>query len=46
VIAGREVETADDLKRLKQSLKPGERFEGVLSTDEARTIQVTLGGSP
>jgi hypothetical protein len=39
------VETADDLKRLKQSLKPGERFEGVLSTDEARTIQVTLGGS-
>jgi S1-C subfamily serine protease len=46
VIAGRDVETADDLKRLKQSLKPGERFEGVLSTDEARTIQVTLGGSP
>ncbi|MFM8985958.1 MAG: PDZ domain-containing protein, partial [Planctomycetia bacterium] len=45
VIAGREVETADDLKRLKQSLKPGERFEGVFSTDEARTIQVTLGES-
>jgi S1-C subfamily serine protease len=43
VIAGREVETADDIKRLKQSLKPGERFEGVLSTDDTRTIQVTLG---
>lgn len=43
VIAGREVETADDLNRLKKSLKPGERFEGVLSTDESRSIQVTLG---
>ncbi len=43
VIAGREVETVDDLKRLKQSLKPGERFEGVLSTEESRTLQVTLG---
>lgn len=43
VIGGREVETADDLQRLKQSLKPGERFEGVLSTDDTRTVQVTLG---
>jgi len=43
VIAGREVETADDLSRLKKSLRPGERFEGVLSTDDTRTIQVTLG---
>lgn len=43
VIAGREVETADDLNRLKKTLKPGERFEGVLSTDESRSIQVTLG---
>jgi S1-C subfamily serine protease len=43
VIAGREVETADDLKRLKQSLKPGERFEGMLSTDESRAFQVMLG---
>jgi S1-C subfamily serine protease len=43
LIAGREVETADDIKRLKQSLKPGERFEGVLSTDDIRAFQVTLG---
>ena len=43
VIAGREVETIDDLKRLKQSLKPGETFEGVLSADNTRTLQVTLG---
>jgi len=43
VIAGREVETADDLARLKQSLKPGERFEGMLSTDESRAFQVMLG---
>ena len=43
MIAGREVETADDLNRLKLSLKPGERFEGVLSTDESRSCQVTLG---
>jgi len=43
VVAGRELETADDIKRLKQSLKPGERFEGVLSTDDSRTLQVTLG---
>ena len=43
LIAGREVETIDDIKRLKQSLKPGETFEGVLSTDDIRGIQVTLG---
>jgi S1-C subfamily serine protease len=43
VIANREIETVDDIKRLKQSLKPGERFEGVLSTDETRAFQVTLG---
>ena len=43
MIAGREVETADDLAKLKKSLSPGERFEGVLSTDDTRTIRVTLG---
>jgi S1-C subfamily serine protease len=43
VIAGRDVETAEDLQRLKKSLKPGETFEGVLSTDDTRVVQVTLG---
>lgn len=43
LIAGRELETVDDIKRLKQSLKPGERVEGVLSTEGTRDIQVTLG---
>ena len=43
LVAGRELETAEDIKRLKQSLKSGERFEGVLSTDDTRTLQVTLG---
>jgi S1-C subfamily serine protease len=43
LVGNREIETVDDLKRLKQSLKPGERFEGVLSTDETRAFQVTLG---
>lgn len=43
LVAGRELETVEDLKRLKQSLKSGERFEGVLSTDDTRTFQVTLG---
>ena len=43
VVAGRDLETPADLKRLRQSLKPGERFEGLLSTDESRIIQVTLG---
>jgi S1-C subfamily serine protease len=43
LVAGRELETAEDIKRLKQSLKPGDRFEGVLSTEGARDIQVTLG---
>lgn len=43
VIAGRDVETADDLQALKKSLKPGQTFEGVFSTDDTRIIQVTLG---
>jgi S1-C subfamily serine protease len=43
MVGNREIETVDDIKRLKQSLKPGERFEGVLSTDESQAFQVTLG---
>jgi len=43
LVDGRELETADDIKRLKQSLKAGERFEGVLSADDTLTLQVTLG---
>lgn len=43
VIAGRPVETVEDLQRLAKALRPGERFEGVLSTDDTRTIRVALG---
>ena len=43
VVAGRDVETLDDLKRLKQSLKPGDTFEGTLTTDDTRTVRVVLG---
>jgi hypothetical protein len=39
------VETLDDLQKLKKELKPGETFEGVLSTDEAREVTVVLGES-
>ncbi len=42
VIAGRDVETLEDLQRLKKSLAPGETFEGVLSTDDTREIEVEL----
>ena len=42
VIAGRDVETLEDLQRLKKSLAPGESFEGVLSTDDTREIEVEL----
>jgi S1-C subfamily serine protease len=45
VIKGRDVETLDDLQKLKKELKPGETFEGVLSTDEAREVTVVLGES-
>lgn len=45
VIRGREVETLDDLQKLKKELKPGETFEGVLSTDDTRDITVVLGES-
>lgn len=43
MVRGRELETLDDLKKLKQELKPGETFEGVLSTDESRDVTVVLG---
>lgn len=42
VIAGRDVETLADLERLKKSLAPGETFEGVLSADDTREIEVVL----
>jgi S1-C subfamily serine protease len=46
VIAGRDVETAADLEALKRSLQPGQTFEGMLSTDDSRTLSVVLGESP
>ena len=42
VIAGRDVETAADLQRLKKSLRPGDTFEGTLTTDDTREIEVVL----
>jgi len=42
VIAGRDVETLEDLQRLKKSLQPGEAFEGVLATEDTREIGVVL----
>jgi S1-C subfamily serine protease len=42
LLAGRDVETLEDLQRLKKSLKPGEPFEGVLTTDDTRLMSVTL----
>lgn len=42
VIAGRDVETLADLERLKKSLAPGATFEGVLTTDDTREIEVVL----
>jgi S1-C subfamily serine protease len=43
VINGRDIETAADLERFKKSLEPGETFEGLLSTDDTRTVAVELG---
>jgi S1-C subfamily serine protease len=42
VIAGRDVETLEDLQRLRKSLQPGETFEGVLSADDTREFKVVL----
>jgi len=43
VIAGRDVETLDDLERLKKSLQPGDSFEGRLVADDVRDVTVVLG---
>lgn len=42
VIAGRDIETADDLEKLKKSLKPGDTFEGTLSTDDVWDFKAVL----
>jgi S1-C subfamily serine protease len=42
VIAGRDIATTADLEALKRSLQPGQTFEGVLSTDDSRTLSVVL----
>jgi S1-C subfamily serine protease len=43
VIAGRDVETLEDLERLKKTLTPGETFEGRLVADDVREVKVVLG---
>ena len=42
VVNGRDLESLEDIQRLKKSLRPGYTFEGVLSTDDAREIEVVL----
>ena len=42
VIAGRDVETLEDLQRLRRSLRPGDTFQGTLSADDTREIEVVL----
>lgn len=42
VIAGRDVETLEDLQRLRRSLKPGDTFQGRLTADDTREIEVVL----
>ena len=42
MIAGRDIETADDLEKLKKSLKPGDTFEGTLSTDDVWDFKAVL----
>lgn len=42
VVSGRDLETLDDLKQLKKSLRPGDTFEGVLSTEDTREIAAVL----
>ncbi len=42
VIAGRDIETLDDLKQLKRSLRPGDTFEGTLTTDDTREVEIVL----
>jgi len=43
VIAGRDIETLEDLERLKTSLESGETFEGRLVSDGVREVTVELG---
>lgn len=43
VIAGRDVETLEDLERLKTSLEPGETYEARLVSDGLREVTVVLG---
>ena len=43
VIAGRDIETVEDLERLKKSLQLGEAFEGRLVADDVREVTVVLG---
>lgn len=43
MIAGRDVETVEDLERLKASLEPGATFEGRLEVDDVREVTVVLG---
>ena len=43
VIGGRDIETVEDLERLRRSLAPGEAFEGRLVTDDVREMAVVLG---
>jgi S1-C subfamily serine protease len=42
VVNGRDLETLEDLGRLKKSLRPGDTFEGTLTTDDTREIEVVL----
>jgi S1-C subfamily serine protease len=42
VVAGRDLETLEDLQRLKKTLRPGDTFEGVLTTEDTREIEVIL----
>ncbi len=42
VVDGRDLETLEDLQRLKRSLRPGDTFEGVLSNENTREIEVVL----
>jgi predicted metalloprotease with PDZ domain len=42
VIAGRDIESLADLEQLKKSLRPEEPFEGLLTSDDTREIEVVL----
>ena len=38
-----EIKNEEDLKKVKATLKPNEKFEGRLVVEDTRTIKVTLG---